>query len=224
MQTTTTPSTATVYPPRFNGKHGAAIVSMLTGPVFVFGMILAMNHYIGKVDKKPDQEVTEIAIVRQVQEEPKKEIKKVETPRRVTPSQAPAPFSGLDTALSGIDLGMLGFSTGQIGDLNDSLIGNTGNTVMTADLVDIPPRAIAQGAFRYPPSAKKNGIKGYVVLSILVNEKGSVDQVQVLESSPSGVFDAAALQGIRSWQFEPAKYKGDVVRVWAKQRIRFDLS
>ena len=63
-----------------------------------------------------------------------------------------------------------------------------------------------------------------LVLSILVSEKGSVDQVQVLESSPSGVFDAAALQGIRSWQFEPAKYQGDVVRVWAKQRIRFDLS
>lgn len=222
MQTTMTQSTT--HQPRFNGKHGAAIVSMLAGPIFVFGMILAMNHYIGKVDKTPVQEVTEIAMIRQVQEEPKKEIKKIEPPRRITPSQAPAPFSGLDTALSGIDLGMLGFNTGQMGELDDSLIGKTGNAVMTADLVDIPPRAIAQGTFRYPPSAKKNGIKGYVVLSILVSEKGAVDQVQVLESSPSGVFDAAALQGIRSWQFEPAKYKGDVVRVWAKQRIRFDLS
>lgn len=53
---------------------------------------------------------------------------------------------------------------------------------------------------------------------------GSVRQTQVLESSPSGVFDDAALQGVRSWQFEPAKYKGDSVRVWAKQKIRFDLS
>lgn len=222
MQTTAAQSIT--HQPKFNGKHAAAIVSMLIGPVFVFGMILAMNHYIGKADKSPVQEVTEIAMIRQVQEEPKKEIRKVETPRRSAPSQAPAPFSGLDTALSGIDLGMLGFNTGQISDMNDSLIGNTSNAVMTADLVDIPPRAIAQGTFRYPPSAKKDGVKGYVVLSILVNEKGSVDQVQVLESSPPGVFDAAALQGIRSWQFEPAKYRGDVVRVWAKQRIRFDLS
>ncbi|HQU61843.1 MAG: energy transducer TonB [Nitrosomonas sp.] len=222
MQTTLTQSTTRQS--KFTGKHGVAILSMLTGPVFVFGLILVMNHYIGKIDKTPIQEVTEIAMVKQIQEQPKQEIKKVEPPRRITPSQAPAPFTGLDTALSGIDLGMLGFNTGQMGDLDDSLIGKTGNAVMTADLVDVPPRAVSQGAFRYPPSAKKNGIRGYVVLSILVSEKGSVDQVQVLESNPSGVFDAAALQGIRSWQFEPAKYKGDVVRVWAKQRIRFDLS
>lgn len=222
MQTTLTQSTTRQS--KFTGKHSVAILSMLTGPVFVFGLILVMNHYIGKIDKTPIQEVTEIAMVKQIQEQPKQEIKKVEPPRRITPSQAPAPFTGLDTALSGIDLGMLGFNTGQMGDLDDSLIGKTGNAVMTADLVDVPPRAVSQGAFRYPPSAKKNGIRGYVVLSILVSEKGSVDQVQVLESNPSGVFDAAALQGIRSWQFEPAKYKGDVVRVWAKQRIRFDLS
>jgi periplasmic protein TonB len=222
MQTTLIQSTK--QQSKFNGKHGAAIFSMLIGPLFVFGLILVMNHYIGKIDKTPVQEVTEIAMVKQIKEEPKREIKKVEPPRRITPSHAPAPFTGLGTALSGIDLGMLGFNTGQMGDLDDALIGKTGNAVMTADLVDVPPRAIAQGAFRYPPSAKKNGIRGYVVLSILVSEKGAVDQVQVLESSPSGVFDAAALQGIRSWQFEPAKYKGDVVRVWAKQRIRFDLS
>lgn len=209
---------------KFNSKHRAALVSMLIGPVLVFSLILAMNQFIGKIDKTPVQEVTEIAMVKQIQEEPKREIKKVERPRRITPSQAPAPFTGLDTALSGIDLGLLGFNAGQLGNLDDSLIGDTSNAVMTADLVDVPPRAVSQGHFRYPPSAKKNGVRGYVVLSILVSETGSVDQVQVLESNPSGVFDAAALQGIRSWQFEPAKYQGDVVRVWAKQRIRFDLS
>ena len=197
---------------------------MILGPILVFGLILAMNQFIGRIDKTPPQEVTEISMVKQIKEEPKKEIKKVERPRRITPSQAPAPFTGLDTALSGIDLGLLGFNSGAMGDLDDSLIGDTSNAVMTADLVDVPPKAISQGAFRYPPSAKKNGVRGYVVLSILVSERGSVDQVQVLESSPSGVFDAAALQGIRSWQFEPAKYQGDVVKVWAKQRIRFDLS
>jgi protein TonB len=222
MQAITT--MATKQQSKFNHKHRAAIVSMFIGPALVFSLILAMNQFIGKVGKTPVQEVTEIAMVRQIQEEPKKEIKKVEPPRRITPSQAPAPFTGLDTALSGIDLGLLGFNAGQIGKLDDSLIGDTGNAVMTADLVDVPPKAVSQGSFRYPPSAKKNGIRGYVVLSILVSEKGSVDQVQVLESNPSGVFDAAALQGIRSWQFEPAKYQGDVVKVWAKQRIRFDLS
>ncbi|PSJ16985.1 energy transducer TonB [Nitrosomonas supralitoralis] len=204
-------------------QHFAGAVSMLFGLVLVFGLIIILNHYLGKIERTPPQEVTEISMTREIKQEPKKEIKKVEPKRQVSRPQAPTPFKGLDTALSGIDLGSLGLNNGQR-DIDDSLLGKTGNAVMTADLVDIPPRPIARGSFKYPPTAKRKGVKGYVVLSVLVETDGSVNQVQVLESSPSGIFDAAALQGIRAWQFEPAKYKGDTVRVWAKQKIRFDLS
>lgn len=204
-------------------KHGAAIISMLLGPILVFSLMLAMNQYMGKTEKKPAQEVTQISMVKQIKEEPKKKIKKVEPPKRVARNQAPAPFKGLNTALSGIDLGF-GFNDGQMNALDDGLLGKTGNAVMTADLVDVPPRPISTGAFKYPPSAKRDGVKGYVVLSVLVEIDGSVNQVQVLESNPTGIFDAAALQGIRAWHFEPAQYKGDIVKVWAKQKIRFDLS
>lgn len=102
----------------------------------------------------------------------------------MTRPQAPAPFKGLDAA-SGIDLGMLGLDDGQGRDLDDRLLGKTGNAVMTADLVDVPPKPITRGAFKYPPAAKKNGVKGYVLLSVLVEVDGSVNQVQVLESNPS---------------------------------------
>ena len=208
---------------KFN-RHLAGAISMLLGLILVFGLILVMNHYMGKIEKAPPQEVTEISMTKEIKQEPKKEIKKIEPKKQVARPQAPTPFKGLDTALSGIDLGLLGLGDGKTSDLDDSLIGKTAHAVMTADLVDVPPKPIARGAFKYPPSAKKNGIKGYVVLSVLVETDGSVNQVQVLESNPSGVFDASALQGIRSWQFEPAKYKGEVVKVWAKQKIRFDLS
>lgn len=205
-------------------QHVAGAVSMLFGLILVFGLIVLMNHYMGKIERTPPQEVTEISMAREIKQEPKKEIKKVEPKKQVTRPQAPAPFKGLDTALSGIDLGALGLDDGQGRNLDDGLLGKTGNAVMTADLVDVPPKPITRGAFKYPPVAKKNGVKGYVVLSVLVETDGSVNQVQVLESSPSGIFDSAALQGIRAWHFEPAKYKGDIVRVWAKQKIRFDLS
>lgn len=205
-------------------QHIAGGVAMLFGLVLVFGLVVLMNHFMGKIEKSPPQEVTEISITKEIKQEPKKEIKKIEPKKQVTRPQTPTPFKGLDTALSGIDLGLLGLDSGQGGDLDDRLLGKTGNAVMTADLVDIPPKPITRGSFKYPPTAKKNGIKGYVVLSVLVETDGSVNQVQVLESSPSGIFDTAALQGIRSWHFEPAKYKGDTVRVWAKQKIRFDLS
>lgn len=205
-------------------QHMAGIVSMLFGLILVFGLIIILNHYMGKIERTLPQEVTEISMTREIKQEPKKEIKKVEPKKQVTRPQAPAPFKGFDTALSGIDLGMLGLDDGQGRDLDDRLLGKTGNAVMTADLVDVPPKPITRGAFKYPPAAKKNGVKGYVLLSVLVEVDGSVNQVQVLESNPSGIFDAAALNGIRSWHFEPAKYKGDTVRVWAKQKIRFDLS
>ncbi len=205
-------------------QHIAGGVAMLFGLVLVFGLVVLMNHFMGKIEKSPPQEVTEISVTKEIKQEPKKEIKKIEPKKQVTRPQAPTPFKGLDTALSGIDLGLLGLDSGQGGDLDDRLLGKTGNAVMTADLVDIPPKPITRGSFKYPPTAKKNGIKGYVVLSVLVETDGSVNQVQVLESNPSGIFDTAALQGIRSWHFEPAKYKGDTVRVWAKQKIRFDLS
>ena len=208
---------------QFN-QYWAGFVSMLFGPVLVFGLVVLMNQYMGKIDRVPAQEVTEISMTKEIKPEPKKEIKKVEPKKQVTRPQAPAPFKGLDTALSGIDLGSLGLDDGQGRGLDDGLLGKTGNAVMTADLVDVPPKPLSRGAFKYPPAAKREGIKGYVVLSVLVEADGSVNQVQVLESNPSGIFDSAALQGIRAWHFEPAKYKGDTVRVWAKQRIRFDLS
>lgn len=204
-------------------QHIAGGVAMVFGLVLVFGLILLMNHFMGEFEKTPPQEVTEISMTKEIKQEPKKEIKKVEPKKQVSRPQAPAPFKGLDTALSGIDLGLLGLDSGD-NNIDESLLGKTNNAVMTADLVDVPPKPISRGSFKYPPAAKKNGIKGYVLLSVLVETDGSVNQVQVLESNPSGIFDAAALQGIRSWHFEPAKYKGDTVKVWAKQKIRFDLS
>ena len=46
---------------QFN-QHLAGVVSMLFGLILVFGLILAMNHYMGKIDRAPAQEVTEISM------------------------------------------------------------------------------------------------------------------------------------------------------------------
>ncbi|MEA2098888.1 MAG: energy transducer TonB, partial [Campylobacterota bacterium] len=41
-------------------------------------------------------------------------------------------------------------------------------------------------------------------------------------SNPEGVFDNTAINGVRGWRFTPAKYKGNPVKVWAKQKISFN--
>jgi protein TonB len=76
----------------------------------------------------------------------------------------------------------------------------------------------------FPPRARAQGVEGYVVFSLLIGITGEIEQLEIVESYPEGIFDDAATQGINQWKFEPATYQGQAVRAWAKQRIRFDLS
>jgi outer membrane biosynthesis protein TonB len=45
---------------------------------------------------------------------------------------------------------------------------------------------------------------------------------KVLEAEPQGVFETSVLNGTRDWRFVPARYKGEPVQVWVKQKISFN--
>jgi protein TonB len=83
---------------------------------------------------------------------------------------------------------------------------------------------VSRTPLEYPAAAAKKRIKGYVVVNLLIGKDGSVELAKVIASNPAGVFDQAALRGVRGWRFAPAKYKGNPVKVWAKQKVRFDLN
>ncbi len=201
-----------------------AVSSMAIGPLLIFGLVVVMNNWGGRV-KKPDVvNMTQVDVVKQVKPKPKKKLKKPKPKPKKQKMRSPAPFKGLSTALSGIDLGLPGFSNEDLDTVNSSLLGSTNASVMTDDLVDVAPKPKYRSPFKYPKSAKKKGITGYVFLSLLIDTSGSVEQVQILESSPAGVFDDVVMSGIRNWRFQPAQYQGKPVKVWAKQKIRFDLS
>jgi protein TonB len=167
----------------------------------------------------------------QVQFERKKppEQQQVERPKpkpkpRRTPRNPPPPLTGLDTSLSGVDMGLPGFSADDLSALEGDLLGGQNGMVMTDDTVDQPPRATFQAPVVFPARARARGTEGYVVFSLLIGITGEIEQLEIVESYPEGVFDEAATQGINQWRFEPAMYQGQAVRAWAKQRIRFDLS
>ncbi len=61
----------------------------------------------------------------------------------------------------------------------------------------------------YPRLARKRGQQGTVILGVLVNREGRVDDLQVEESSGYGLLDRAALKAVRKWRFEPGR-RGDV--------------
>jgi len=205
------------------GKYIAGGIGMLLGPIAVFGIVLLMNRYLSEFDRSPPQKSTDMEIVKLEKPAP---VKKIERSKPKTPprqARIAPPLSGLDSSLSGIDMGLLGLSMDDMSSIDNSLLGRTDTSVMTEDSVDTPPQPRSRSRFIYPKSAKKRGIEGFVVLSILIDQDGSVDKVQVLESSPPGVFDDAAMAGIKQWRFSPAQYQGSPVKVWAKQRIRFGL-
>ena len=103
------------------------------------------------------------------------------------------------------------------------LIEDQGDVVMTAKTVDIPPRPVDRKAPQYPRRARKKGVEGYVILSMLIDENGKVKDVLVVESQPTETFDDAALDVVWSWRFQPGEYKGKSVSVRVTQTLRFEL-
>jgi TonB family protein len=75
----------------------------------------------------------------------------------------------------------------------------------------------------YPQSALAKGISGSVLLSFTVDAKGNTSEVQVVQSTPSGVFDRAAVSAVRRWKYAPVTVNGAPVEVPTRTLVRFEL-
>ncbi|MGD9264897.1 MAG: energy transducer TonB [Lysobacterales bacterium] len=201
----------------------SGLISMVVGTVVVLGTVVLINHFADGQDRAGVGDEGQIVFDRKPQAQ-KQVVRKPKPRPRRTPRTSPPPLAGLGTELSGIDFGLPAFDIADLNALDGDLLGGADGVVMTDDTVDDPPRAVFQAPMQYPPRAKAKGVKGYVVLSLLIGVTGEIEQVTVIESFPEGVFDDVAMQGVSQWKFSPALYQGKAVRAWARQRIRFDLS
>ena len=202
-----------------------ALSTMVVGSIVVFGTVVLINHALSDIEDVRAEQADQIQFERKKPPEEKKIDKPKPKPKpKRTPHAPPAPLTGLDTSLSGVDMGIPGFSANDLMAMEGDLLGDGSGIVMTDDTVDQPPRATFQAPMAYPPRARAQGQKGYVVLSLLIGLTGEIEQVEVVESYPEGIFEEAALTGVHQWRFDPAMYQGQAVRAWARQRIRFDLS
>lgn len=216
-----------LFTPQPNGSRpvrvAVGLLSMSLGTVLVVGILLMINRLSEAPEREDVSPETSFAVQKKSPPPPPPEQKREPPPRKRNIDPSP-PMVNLETSLSGIDFGLPGFSAGDLNDLQDQLLGETNDVVMTDDSVDSAPRPTYQAPLAYPKPARSRGVEGYVVLSLLISATGEIEKMQVLESSPAGVFDQAALQGVKQWRFEPAQYQGRAVKVWARQRVRFDLS
>jgi protein TonB len=214
--------------PKFirNSHAFTALLWMLVGTTVIFAVVLLMNRPVEKKEEKNAPAATMV----EVKKEQKKKKQKIERPpqqKKAAPSRAAvAPLPTISSSLSGADFGIPQFqiAAGLTGAANDKLLGDMSNIVMTDEAVDEPPRPASRVAMEYPQRARAKGITGHVLFNLLISVTGEVETAQILESVPTGVFDEAALASIRQWKFEPALYKGKSVKVWAKQKISFNLN
>ena len=75
----------------------------------------------------------------------------------------------------------------------------------------------------YPQSALSKGIAGSVLLSFTVDARGNTRDVQVLQSTPAGVFDRAAVSAVKRWRYAPVIVDGNAVEVPTRTLVRFEL-
>ena len=78
---------------------------------------------------------------------------------------------------------------------------------------------------QYPREAQINGTTGYVRVSFMVSEDGSVEPgtVKVIEAKPPRVFDSAAQRAVARWKFKPRIVDGRPVKRPAEQTINFTM-
>ena len=73
----------------------------------------------------------------------------------------------------------------------------------------------------YPLTLWDQDMEGETLLRVRVTDTGTVDSVEVLESSGYQAFDSAAVVGGRELRFTPARRDGKRIEVWAKVPVRF---
>lgn len=83
--------------------------------------------------------------------------------------------------------------------------------------------ALSRQPPEYPYKAARRGIEGWVRVAFDVNESGNVENVEVVESDPPGVFDIAATRAVSRWRFKPRIIDGKAVPGKASQVVEFKL-
>ena len=82
-----------------------------------------------------------------------------------------------------------------------------------------PPREIVDAAPVMPEVARQAGIRGVVILEIIIGADGKVTDAKVLRSIP--LLDQAAIDAARQWRYEPTLLNGAPVPVIMTATVNF---
>lgn len=72
----------------------------------------------------------------------------------------------------------------------------------------------------FPRAAERRGIEGHVVVRYNVSPEGVVADVEVVESSPSGIFDRSVMRALEQWRYAAAPQTSEGI----ERRFDFNFS
>jgi TonB family protein len=75
----------------------------------------------------------------------------------------------------------------------------------------------------YPQSALSQRVSGAVTLEYTVDSHGAPRDIHVIEATPAGVFEQAAINSVKHWRYAPVMVNGAAVEVPVRTRVRFEL-
>ncbi len=94
---------------------------------------------------------------------------------------------------------------------------------LAAGSEDVPvPKKAKHVQPTYPPEALAQGVRGIVILDVVVDTQGKVESTRVVRSVPG--LDEAAIAAARQWEYAPTKVDGKAVRVRITVPITFALA
>ena len=120
----------------------------------------------------------------------------------------PPPMQNLDIDIPDFDV-PTDFKGAFLGDISNLGSG----TSQLIPLVKVAPRC--------PPEAALAGINGEVLLNLLVNSSGRVEQIILVRANPPRVFNREATKAVRRWQFKPKTIDGIAVEQRGELKVEF---
>jgi protein TonB len=141
---------------------------------------------------------------------PKKPPKPKEPPPPLAQPQMDSPSP--DPSASGLDFGA---------DIAADVALDGGLALDSGDGEFLP---IVRVAAVYPRRAQQRGIEGYVDLEITVTKLGSVSNPKVINASPKGIFEQAAIDATLKYKYKPRVVNGEPMEVSGVEvRVSFEI-
>lgn len=199
-----------------SGARKATIFGIIVAFHVLLVWALATSLGIIQVDRPPPPIVAEILEEIQDEDEPPPPPPAIETP----PPYVPPPDIVVDVPV-------------------EAPVNSTALVTTAVKPPPAPPPVVAAGVKKapeidpkfkrrfqpeYPPTSRRLGEEGSVILQVLVGADGKVQDAKVQKTSGFPRLDEAAIKhALRAWRFTPGTEDGKPVTVWHSIKVTFKI-